>query len=254
MRLAISNLSWKEDESQLKISQILQEFNVTDLELALWKENYADLLKGRNVASVQSILYGDDYNLFESDLHREVLILRLMGAISRAENVNCEHLVFGCPKNRQMKKSKRSSDEALQISNAVKFFREIADYRKHVTIAIEPISERYDCNFLTDFRQAVKFVKRVDRPNIKINLDLANISDSNVTFEEVKRDIKFVSHIHVSETDLSEIKRSEFLRKLVELVESDEDLNERLVFSIEAKDLTISEIVRSLSNVRQYSK
>lgn len=256
MRLAISNLSWAEEESQLKILQVLNEFDVLELEIAAWKKNYEDLLDGRRVVSMQSILTDQHsvYNLFESQLHREVLSLAMLRAISDAENLNCSHIVFGCPRNRQLIHSNRSSEIDLQISNAVKFFREICDLKKSITIGFEPIAEYYGCNFINNFREAVKFVKKVDRPNFKVNLDIANLFSSNVTFDEVKRDIKYVSHIHVSEEDLKEIKRSETLRKIVDLVDSNETLRDRLVFSIEAKDLTISEIVRSLSTMRHYER
>lgn len=253
MRLAISNLAWTLDQSAEDLDQILQKYNVRDVEIAPSKENYAEILKDRNVVSMQSILFGCNENIFGASNEVQKVEERLEQSIELARRLECSHLVFGCPRNRRMTlDSNRSSKIDLQYSQAVKFFRRICDKHEDIVIGFEPVSERYDCNFIKDFREVVEFVKKVDRKNFKVNLDLANIYDSNVIFDEVKRDIKYVSHIHVSETDLSEIRSSEILRKLVEFVKNDEDLSKRLVFSIEAIDLTLEQIDRSLATLTRY--
>lgn len=253
MRLAISNLAWTLDQSVEDLDQILQKYNVRDIEIAPSKENYNEILKDRNVVSMQSILFGCNGNIFGTSDEVQKVEECLDRSIEVARQLECSHLVFGCPRNRRMTlDSNRSSEIDFQYSQAVKFFRHICDKHEDVVIGFEPISERYNCNFIKDFREAVKFVKKVNRGNFKVNLDLANIYDSHVTFHEVKRDIKYVSHIHVSETDLSEIRSSEILRKLVEFVKNDEDLSKKLVFSIEAIDLTLEQIDRSLATLMRY--
>ena len=253
MRLAISNLAWTLDQSIEDLDQILQKYNVRDIEIALSKKNYQEVIEDRNVVSMQSILFGCNVNIFGTFDETRKVEECLERTIEVARQLECSHLVFGCPRNRQLKTStNRTSDIDFQYSYAVKFFRRIADQYSDIVIGLEPVSERYNCNFIKDFREAVKFVKKVNRGNFKVNLDLANIYDSHVTFHEVKRDIKYVSHIHVSETDLSEIRSSEILRKLIEFVKNDEDLSKRLVFSIEAIDLSLEQIDRSLATLARY--
>lgn len=253
MRLAISNLAWTSDQSIEDLEQVLQKYNVRDIEIAPSKENYNEILNNRNVVSMQSILFGCNENIFETFEETRKVKERLDQSIELARKLDCHHLVFGCPRNRKL----RTIDdivvaEDFQYSFAVELFKQICDKHEDIVIGFEPVSERYDCNFIKDFREAVEFVKNVNRKNFKVNLDLANIYDSNVTFDEVKNDIKYVSHIHVSETDLSEIRSSEFLRNLVEFVKSDEELSKRLVFSIEAIDLTLEQIDRSLATLTRY--
>lgn len=253
MRLAISNLAWTLDQSVEDLDQILQKYNVRDIEIAPSKENYQEVIKDRNVVSMQSILFGCNENIFGTFDETRKVEECLERTIEVARQLECSHLVFGCPRNRKLITIDDSTvAEDLQYSHAMKFFRQLCDKNEDIVIGFEPVSERYNCNFIKDFREAVKFVKKVNRDNFKVNLDLANIYDSHVTFHEVKRDIKYVSHIHVSETDLSEIRSSEILRKLIELVKNDEDLSKRLVFSIEAIDLTLEQIDRSLATLSRY--
>lgn len=253
MRLAISNLAWTLDQSAEDLEQILQKYNVRDIEIAPSKENYNEILNDRNVVSMQSILFGCNENIFSTFEEARKVAECIEKSIGVARQLECSHLVFGCPRNRKLITIEdRAIAEDFQYSFAAEFFRGICDKHEDIVIGFEPVSERYNCNFIKDFREAVEFVKKVDRKNFKVNLDLANIYDSNVTFHEVKRDIKYVSHIHVSETDLSEIRSSEFLRKLVELVKNDKELSKKLVFSIEAIDLTLEQIDRSLATLTRY--
>lgn len=255
MRLVISNLAWTLDQSVEDLEQVLQKYNVRDIEIAPSKKNYQDVIEARNVVSMQSILFGCNENIFGTFDETRKVEECLERTIEVARQLECSHLVFGCPRNRKLITIDNSAvAKDLQYSHAVKFFRRICDKNEDVVIGFEPVSERYNCNFIKDFREAVKFVKKVNRENFKVNLDLANIYDSQVTFHEVKRDIKYVSHIHVSETDLSEIRSSEILRKLIEFVKNDKDLSKRLVFSIEAIDLTLEQIDRSLATLARYFK
>lgn len=249
MRLAVSNLAWRENEDQSKIDLLLKKYQINDLELAISKQNYDKLIDGRNIRSLQSILYGSTENIFNSEEDRVKLLKKIESIVIAAKELDCRHLVFGCPMNRRM--LKQSRDEYFQ---AIRFFRRLVDRYRHITIGIEPISERYACNFINDFRSAVIFKRHVDRKNFKINLDLANIYESDVTFEEIKKNLKDVSHIHISEKDLSEIKVTKLLKDLIEYVEQDKELNDRLIFSIESKDLTLEQLQNSIRSIKTLFK
>ena len=253
MKLSVSNLAWSENEDQSKVNEILDKHNVSSVEIAKWKENYREILEsGKIVASMQSIIRDKEFSLFSSELDRSLIEIKLLRAVSDARNMRCNHIVYGCSATRVVPDYDRSSKYDMNLSEVVKMFREVADHSNGVVIGFEPIVERYGSNFVNDFREVIKFVKKVDRDNFKVNLDLANIIETDVQFEEIKRDIKYVSHVHVSEIDLNEIKYHEIVKKVLRLIEYDEDLKERLTVSIEAIDLTLDELDRSLETVRSY--
>lgn len=254
MKLAISNLSWREDASQKEIIELLDQYNINNLEIATWKQNYREVLQGRKIISFQSILGLSENNIFDET--SEDLFKEIENVIYFARSLGCRHIVFGCPRNRRIDK-KRSYDK--QYYDAFKFFQRIADIDPSMTIGFEPISEKYMCNFINDFEEALEFVKIVNKSNFKINLDIANLLDSNlldtnISVSDIKDDIRYhVSHIHISEPDLSEIRCSEVLRDLIEYIEKDSQLEEQICFSIEAKDLSIDQLKRSLEVIDRYA-
>lgn len=250
MKLAVSNLSWRNDEKMTDLVDIFARYSIGCLEIAESKKNFHNIWLMKDVVSMQSILFGSKENLFTSAEERDILMEKLMERKLIAKSVGCRHIVFGCPNNRRALSERSSTD---QIIEAVTFFRTLSEYIPEVTIGFEPVSTRYNCNFINNFNDAVNFVKLVDHPSFKVNLDLANIHDSDVTIDEIKQNIDYVSHIHISEIDLSEIRTSEILKELIEFVESDKMLEDRLVFSIEAKDLTFEQLERSIQFVKSFS-
>ena len=87
MKISISNLAWSEHEDQSKVIDLLDKYNVEEVEIAKRKLNYDEVLKsGRRVGSMQSIIRPTEYQLFRSDLDRSVLELEILKAISDARN------------------------------------------------------------------------------------------------------------------------------------------------------------------------
>ena len=252
MKLSISNLAWRIDEDQSKVIDLLDRYNVEFVELANRKQNFDQVLEsGRKVCSMQSIFMSDGFELLGPEIDRSMLELKFFKALSDAENLGCRNIVFGCPKARRMPEFDRSSKRDRVLSEVVKMFREIADSKKSITIAIEPVVERYGSQFLTNFRDTVKFVKKIDRPNVKVNLDLANVLETGVSSDEVIRDLKYVSHVHISEISLNKIEYHKEIEKIIKHIIDHE--SHRLAISIEALDLTIEELEQSLEVVKSYA-
>ena len=252
MNISISNLAWRVDEDQSKVIELLDRYGIEFIELANRKQNYQQVLEsGRKVCSMQSIFDPEGFELFGSELDRSMLELKFFRVLSDAENFRCRNIVYGCPKSRRIPEFDRSSKKDRVFSEVVRMFREVANSKKSITIAIEPVSERYGSQFLTNFRDAVKFVKKIDRPNVKVNLDLANILETGVSAEEVIRDLKYVSHVHVSETSLGKIEYHEEISKIIKHIAENE--SDRLIFSIEALDLTLEEIEESIKILKSYA-
>lgn len=252
MRLSISNLAWRVDEDQSKVIELLDHHRINFVELANRKQNFDQILaSGRKVCSMQSIFDHQGFEILGSDLDRSMLELKFFKAQSDAENLDCHNIVYGCPKSRRMPKFDRSSKRERVMSAVVEMFRDISAAKKSVTIAIEPVVERYGSQFLTNFREAVKFVKKIDRPNIKVNLDLANVLETGVRSDEVIRDLKHVSHVHVSEESLGKLEYHEEIAKILRYIKENE--SDRLIVSIEALDLTLEELDESIKIVKSYA-
>lgn len=252
MRLSISNLAWRVDEDQSKVIELLDHHGINFVELANRKQNFDQILaSGRKVCSMQSIFDHQGFEILGSDLDRSMLELKFFKAQSDAENLDCHNIVYGCPKSRRMPKFDRSSKRERVMSAVVEMFRDISAAKKSVTIAIEPVVERYSSQFLTNFREAVKFVKKIDRPNIKVNLDLANVLETGVRSDEVIRDLKHVSHVHVSEESLGKLEYHEEIAKILRYIKENE--SDRLIVSIEALDLTLEELDESIKIVKSYA-
>ena len=253
MKLSVSNLAWSLDADQSKVNEILDKHGVELVEIAKRKENYSEILEsGKSVTSMQSIIAEKEFSLFASELDRSLIEIKLFGAVSNARNLKCSHIVYGCPATRTVPEFDRSSKFDRAMSEVIDMFREVADHSSGVVIGFEPVVERYGSQFVNNFREAVKFVKKVNRDNFKVNLDLANVLETGVRFEEIKRDIKYVSHVHVSEIDLKEIKHHKIVKDVLNLIESDDELRERITVSIEAVDLSLEELGRSLSTIKAY--
>ena len=251
MKLSVSNLAWLSGADQSKVNEILDKYDVKFVEIAKRKKNYSEILEsGKSVASMQSIISEKEFSLFSSELDRSLIEIKLFKAISDAQNLNCNHIVYGCPATRSVPDFDRSSKFDAAMSEIIEMFREVADHSNDVVIGFEPVSERYGSRFVNNFR--VKFVKKVNRDNFKVNLDLANVLETDVRFEEIKRDIKYVSHVHVSEIDLKEIKYHEIVKDVLSFIESDDELREKITVSIEAVDLSLEELDRSLSTIKKY--
>ena len=251
MKIAISNLAWRVDEDQSKVVELLDKHGIEFIELANRKRNFDQVLSSsKKVCSMQSIFASDGFELLGSELDRSMIELKFFRALSDAENLGCRNIVYGCPKSRRMPDFDRSSKRDRVMSEVVRMFREISSAKKSITVAIEPVVERYGSQFLTNFRDAVKFVKKVDRPNIKVNLDLANVLETGVSASEVIRDLKHVSHVHVSEMSLDKIKYHEEISRIIKHIAENE--SDRLIVSIEALDLTLEEIEESIKILKSY--
>lgn len=251
MKISISNLAWSESEDQSKVIDVLDKYSIDEVEIAKRKLNYDEVLKsGRRVGSMQSIIRPTEYQLFRSDLDRSVLELEILKAISDARNFSCRHIVYGSPSTRRIDESITKSKFARQEEAVIETFQEMSEIAKDVVIGFEPVVARYGSNYANDFIEAAEFVKRVDRDNFRINLDIANLLENQTSFEEIESLMHLVSHVHVSEPDLKKIEYHDIVKKIVEYLRSHD--REDVSISIEAVDLSLDEIDESLATVKRY--
>lgn len=228
MKLAISNIAWKLEETSM-VYELMEEYGYTGLEIAptkiipeapydyldraiRWREN---LNKEIVIPSIQSIWYGRKENIFGSDEERNKLKEYMKKAILFAEAIKCTNLVMGCPKNRNV------PDNVDSWAIAVPFFKELGEFAKehNTVIGLEANPEIYGTNFINDTLSAVELIKSVDSTGFRLNLDLGTIIQNKENMIGINEYADYISHVHISEPGLEEIKERKIhveLRRLLE--------------------------------------
>lgn len=219
MKISISNIAWQLEEEE-KIAQIMQEMAIQGVEIAptkIWPsplsatrqeiEEYRNFWQSRGIEiiAMQALLYGrPDLTIFESEQQRKETINYLIGIIELGSKLGAKVLVFGSPKNRQIKQF--SSSEAEEI--AIDFFFQLGEIAvKHGLIfCIEPNPIDYGCDFIINSRQGFDLVNKTHSLGFGLHLDLAGMTLSG---EEIKPALEYgisrLCHFHISEPFLGEV-------------------------------------------------
>lgn len=231
MKLAISNIAWEADEDT-EIFQAMKKMGYTGLEIAPTRivdtPPYEKLIEAKRfqkklfeeyeieICSMQSIWYGCSENLFDSEMAREELLNYTRKALSFAQQIKCSNLVFGSPKNRNM-------NESANIETAKSFFAAMAELaqEKKIAIAIEANPTIYGTNFLNTTKEAICFVREINSPWLRVNLDVGTIIENNESLDELLLFGDLIHHVHISEPHLELIRNRDlhkevfqFLRKI----------------------------------------
>ena len=138
-----------------------------------------------------------------TDEDRAYLLDYTKKAILFAESMGIRNLVFGCPRNRNMPQG----DEKQFMQIAAGFFKELGDfaYQHNTVLAMEPNPVIYNTNFLNYTKDACEFVKSVDSPGFKVNIDMGTMIYNKENPHLVKTYKNWVNHIHISAPNLAVI-------------------------------------------------
>jgi sugar phosphate isomerase/epimerase len=83
-------------------------------------------------------------------------------------------------------------------------FRALADYAQDlgVTIVLEPIAAHV-CNLINSTQDGIEWVRRVDRPNFRLMLDVyhMNIEDATPIEESIEAAAPYITYVHLCETN-----------------------------------------------------
>jgi D-psicose/D-tagatose/L-ribulose 3-epimerase len=212
MKLAVSNIAWTAEEEP-EVAAALQEMGVRYVEIAptkIWDDplsvtdaqiqEYKDFWAKHDIEIVafQSMLFGRmDLTVFDDEQTRQKTIDYLNTFIQLAGRIGAQVLVFGSPKNRQVKNI--SQDEAWQI--AKKFFGTLGHsaITNQTNLCIEPNAKEYECNFVTTAAEGLKLVEEVDNLGFELHLDAAIMSmegdDPASSIQNAKQHLR---HFHIS--------------------------------------------------------
>lgn len=224
MKLSISNIAWAGD-ADLTVYELMKKYGYCGLEIAptrifpdspyekleaarQWKKEINSKY-GFLISSMQSIWYGRTEKIFGSDKERTILLEYTKKAIDFASAIDCNNLVFGCPRNRNL-------PENGDVDIAIRFFRELGDYaHAHNTIiGLEANPPIYNTNFITDTDAALDLICQVDSPGFLLNLDIGTMIENGESIENLIGKVRLINHVHISEPGLKLIVKRNFHQEL----------------------------------------
>lgn len=229
MQLSVSNIAWDKELDE-KVYSMMKLYGYSGLEIAPTRifpeapydkleeaKAWSDMLKkqyGFVVSSMQSIWFGRQENLFESEEERRILKDYTKKAIDFASAIGCKNLVFGCPRNRNI-----PDGAAPEI--AVEFFRELGDYAaiNGTIIGMEANPPIYNTNYINDTAAALALIKQVDSKGFLLNLDVGTMIQNSEDVSELEGNVHLINHVHISEPNLAVIQKRALHQELVQLLE-----------------------------------
>lgn len=259
MHLSISNIGWTV-ENDNKVYKKMKQNGFDGVEIAptriIPEAPYDHLNKARNwkqqikeeygfvVPSMQSIWFGRNEKLFGTEEERQALLSYTKKAIDFAEIIGCKNLVFGCPRNRNF-----PEDGDMHV--AISFFKELGDYAyEHNTVlAMEANPPIYNTNFVNTTAQAIELIKQVDSKGFLLNLDMGTMIENNESIDVLKKNIKFINHVHISEPGLKPVEKRDIHKELAQLL--NENNYEKYVSIEVGKQENIETLVDMMEYVRE---
>lgn len=221
--LSISCISWKKEDEH-KMPFILKRYGIKKVEIAPtryfeWTDDAKKIKEkinhfssnGIEIYSMQSLFYGINVNLFED---RQKFIDHILRIIDISLILGCKRLVYGSPKTR--KNNNLNFGDIFFID----LFSEISEMldKTEIVLCIEPNSRLYGCNYLYNFSQVANDVKKINKPNIKINFDTGNALMEQDEENEILNYLDQICHVHLSNKNLSVIENvlyENVIRKLI---------------------------------------
>lgn len=205
--------------SQLQFSTLLKLYDIRNVQIAPTKliNSWNDLENmdlsiyeniGLNINSFQSITYTlNNLNIFDLTT-KEDLFEHLKKIINYADKKGVKILVFGCPRNRKVLNETLNNKEIF-----INFFKKIGDYLdgKNVKICLENNSKEYNCNFINSIEECSVIVRKINKDNIKMMVDLGNAIMENDNWYYLKKNMDIIYNIDIAHPymkDFSEVHES----------------------------------------------
>lgn len=218
MNIAISNIAWGKSEDKT-ILAILKKHHIKGIEIAptkIWKnpikasnksinELKAYWIKnGISFIAMQSILFGHPkLTIFDTKEIRQKTLEYILKIIILAQRMGIKIMVFGSPKNRNIK---NHPSQAFEI--ACEFFSKIGTAAKqhNIYFCIEPNPPSYGTNFINNTNEAIALIKAINHPNFRLHLDAGALALNNEDYEEsIKKGFPYLSHFHISQPYLAPV-------------------------------------------------
>ena len=213
MSLSISNIAWNTnlDES---IAELLNKHDVHCIDIApgkyfnnLMKVETSEILSVKHfwdmrrisIIGMQSLFYGTKgFNVFGETNADMLSYLDIV--CKTASILGARFLTFGSPKNRD----RTGLSDSETLDGALSFFYKAGKIAQNydVLLCLEPNPKEYGANFLTTTKETYNFIKMLNHPNIKLQLDVGALILNNETNAVIDMSSDMIGHIHISEPQL----------------------------------------------------
>lgn len=222
MKLAISNIAWKEEEDP-QVIEIMRDLGISALEVAptrFWEEpleaSAEEVLKVRRfweeqeirIVAMQALLFGKpELTIFENPETREETLQYLIGIIKLAKSLGCGALVFGSPKNRRVGDIPEKEVQRIAEEFFGRLGEESAKYG--IWFCLEPNPPDYGCDFVTTTEEAVGLVSAIGKTGLGLNFDLGGATINKEPLERIlPKAAPVMHHFHISAPNLELITES----------------------------------------------
>jgi D-psicose/D-tagatose/L-ribulose 3-epimerase len=215
--IGVSNIAWPAEHLPRAI-ELVQAGGLTSIEIApfsvfrRWAVNDDEILElraqieeaGLFCSAIQGITFGvPNAELFASAASRQALLQHLRGVAHIAERLGARACVFGAPKQRDP--LGMDAGRAWEIGTS--FFRVVAPFFADIgsAIAFEANARAYGCRFVTTTSEAIQFVRAVDHPGVRLQIDTGTIFLEKEEPCVLRAAAALAVHAHVSEAGLEPI-------------------------------------------------
>ncbi len=218
-QLSMSNIGWDKADDEA-VYAAMQAAGFTGVELAPTRvfppppydhlngaALFGGYLKNRwgfAVPSLQSIWYGQNGSIFDAADHKALLDYTAQ-AFAFAHALHCPSLVFGCPKNRTLPAGREQDPALLAAGEAFLDRAGTLAARWGVRLALEPNAPEYT-NYLNTTGEVLALLKKLDNPGLALNFDLGAVLSAGDRVSDFANDLRWVSHVHISEPGLAPIR------------------------------------------------
>ena len=224
MILCLTNLSYKNLLFNNFLSEV-KKINSTNIEVApslLYKKPHLtqninkiiSLLEREKIKirSFQSVFYNARKINIENKKDFDYLIFYFKKIINLADKLGVKNLSIGsCPSRRfHYNQSFQEHFNVLLFRN----FSKIA-YKKDIIISVEPVSQKYNNFFLININEALLFIKKVNKKNIKLVLDTGNCKSEKINYRNFFIKYKrYINHIQLSDSNLNNLNINSIKKEL----------------------------------------
>lgn len=213
MKTAFSNIAWNLDEED-EVLKLLVQNNINLLEVAptkYWsnpaavtpveietrKQRINDA--GLDIIAAQALLFGHpEFSVFGNKKTRQQTLDYLCRISETCVQLGAKALVFGAPKNRLI--GELDKQKALEI--AVRFFEDAAErvFALGGILCLEPNPVEYGCDFINSTKEAIEFIRHINQPGLRIQLDTSTITlNKEDPSRVVEQGLAWAGHFHISE-------------------------------------------------------
>lgn len=260
MKWSFSNIAWTAQQDEY-MYRILAEAGISGLEIAPTRifpqqpyQKMAEIREwskslykryGLRISSMQSIWYGRTQNLFADEQQYAELMQYSKEAVLFAEAAECPHLVFGCPKNRNM-------PEGADRRTALAFFLELSSFAAQhgIVIGMEANPSIYGTNFINTTQEAIAIVREIGNDGLELNLDIGTMLANAETADVIAGAVSLIHHVHISEPYLKPVQERELHRDILRVLDKE---GYQGYISVEMSDTgdsrTILEVLEYIQNL-----